>query len=1047
MIAGKHRLKWAAREAERQRLEEEERRRAFEEERKKRAEEEERRLAEEERRRLALAEDEKRRAAEEERRRFAEEERMKVEAAKERLAHAEMMEKERRRAAEALACEFPMTRAGEAAECDRLARGTSDSSNKIVSKEKKNAGKPPWYNGECLRARERYRSAHEAFKHSSNKATSDRYHEARKALDEAEQKAMKEHIEKRSHGEMGLPASHRDQKEGARWWNKECREAKQKILLAENKMKCEGKTEERKTELRALKSAYKKVCWHAKNLMESKERGVNVNLLERERKHITKLKLRLDLEVKKGAANTEGIKYARLSLNATIGQYETKYGTHIYFDSNGAMKEVQERDPSPSDPFESMPQDRDTSITTSSLSKTLDDVLSREADEAPWWNEECRKADEAFRKAHEVHDSGDQESLHIRSLWRNLIEAKRNALEDYITKNDVKGKEKERLLLFFHVNKEEARKRLDCYKALSEAGKSSAALPHRSNKGKSVIVQCVPEKSYNQWHEQWERQKMKVRELEMSVSSQTTAGTRQDDVAEHILKELDFEKGVLEEVVRCAREAGYELRPKWLPRDLFEALAEFEDVLKGPEDERERYSPRFVRFASKVKKAKSRYVLEQGLSGLDEQKVNMEAREIVSRYNQLIKKCCVGIKRKMKRVNFLEQNDVVGWEEGICPPGTLSPVLADGLEGAEYSDDVVELDANDRRASKSTSELIEDQRKVGGIEECHLEIIPCVVIDDDSRSYSSFSSVEILDAEGGEDISPPGEEPEPSSDNCESKAENSQKFNSADLAGKSNEPSNLNSRVGIMERKSAPSPQFTESKTENREEIICPPGEEDLEDFSDGIDDCEVVEMDASDGAAGKVRIQEGSDWSPSDEEEQRYKISRIVSERGEAMKEHIEKRSHGEMKRSPQEQAAYQADKLKKAVEILHSAGIDTVGLTQSQIFHRVRKYHKDQRFQPWKVLDQKRDPRRRAKKQKKFANRSEGYKQRKKLKEKLKLKLRKEGREFHDDEEEICPPGEEPSLKPRSISTVVGVRDRDEVDLDQGHQGVSHSQSQDWL
>ena len=154
-----------------------------------------------------------------------------------------------------------------------------------------------------------------------------------------------------------------------------------------------------------------------------------------------------------------------------------------------------------------------------------------------------------------------------------------------MAKNDVKGKEKERLLLFFHVNKEEAQKLLDCYKSLSEAGTSSSSTPIRSDKGKSVVVQCVPEKTYNQWHEQWEKQKMKVREIEMFISSNKLDG---GDISFR-MRGLDFEKGVLEQVARCAREAGYELRPKWLPRDLFDALAEFEAVLKGPEDERERY--------------------------------------------------------------------------------------------------------------------------------------------------------------------------------------------------------------------------------------------------------------------------------------------------------------------------------------------------------------------------------------------------------------------------------------------------------------------------
>ena len=428
-MAGKHRLKWAAKEAERQRLEEEERRRAFEEERRKLAEEAERRIAEEDRRRSALAEEEKRRSAEEERKRFAEEERMKIQAEKERLALADLLEKERRRAAEALASEFPMTSAGQVTECDQR---QSVGNNRIVSK---NAGKPLWWNQECDRARERYRVAHEAFRLKPSQVTSDRYHAARRAVDEAEQKAVREDIEQRTygeigvphgeigvpHGEIGVPPAAPDQKEGSSWFNNECREAKNKVKLAEKRNREKKKeagylSKERKIEVTKLRNAYKKVCWHAKNEMESKERGVAVRLLASEKKHITKLKLKLDQELKKGAANADGINRARLTLNKTMRNYEAKYGTTLYFDSDGVMKEVQERNPSLSDPPESQgsqgqgSQDQDAS-------KTLDAVLSREAEEAPWWNEECREAEETFRSAydaHKVHGSGKLFSAVVR---------------------------------------------------------------------------------------------------------------------------------------------------------------------------------------------------------------------------------------------------------------------------------------------------------------------------------------------------------------------------------------------------------------------------------------------------------------------------------------------------------------------------------------------------------------------------------------------------------------------------------------------------------
>ena len=143
--------------------------------------------------------------------------------------------------------------------------------------------------------------------------------------------------------------------------------------------------------------------------VESEEKGVGEWVLSSEKKHVTKLKTILDQEVKKGADNSEGIKLARIKLNAAIEKFETKYSVHIYFDSNGVMKEVKEPNPSLSDPPGNTTQDRDQN-------KTLVEVLNKEAEEAPWWNEECLGADAAFREAQEAHGSNEEHFPHIRSL-------------------------------------------------------------------------------------------------------------------------------------------------------------------------------------------------------------------------------------------------------------------------------------------------------------------------------------------------------------------------------------------------------------------------------------------------------------------------------------------------------------------------------------------------------------------------------------------------------------------------------------------------------
>ena len=60
---------------------------------------------------------------------------------------------------------------------------------------------------------------------------------------------------------------------------------------------------------------------------------------------------------------------------------------------------------------------------------------------------------------------------------------------------------------------------------------------------------------------------------------------------------------------------------------------------------------------------------------------------------------------------------------------------------------------------RTPPKIIQDEGAVVCIEDCHMEVIPCVTIDDDTVSCSSISSVEILDAEEEEDIFPPGEDP------------------------------------------------------------------------------------------------------------------------------------------------------------------------------------------------------------------------------------------------------------------------------------------------
>ena len=182
---------------------------------------------------------------------------MKVQAERERIAAAEMMEKERRRAEEALASELLMTRAAD--------QSASISNNKVVVS--KDAGKPEWWNDNCQRARERYRRASEAFQLRPNKDTSDRYDEARKAVDATEQRAMREHIERRqSQGEE----AEETEKGRDRWWNADCQEAKQKYLAAERQMRQDGDfSKERKIEVQRLRYAFRRVCRAAKIKMES----------------------------------------------------------------------------------------------------------------------------------------------------------------------------------------------------------------------------------------------------------------------------------------------------------------------------------------------------------------------------------------------------------------------------------------------------------------------------------------------------------------------------------------------------------------------------------------------------------------------------------------------------------------------------------------------------------------------------------------------------------------------------------------------------------
>ena len=373
--------------------------------------------------------------------------------------------------------------------------------------------------------------------------------------------------------------------------------------------------------------------------------------------------------------------------------------------------------------------------------------------------------------------------------------------------------------------------------------------------------------------------------------------------------------------------------------------------------------------------------------------VNMEAREVVSRYNQLIKKCCVGTKRKMKRVNFLD--DVVGGEEDICPPGTASPGANDLLdyysritpggnecEGAEYSFGV-EPDTNDPPASKITSELIEDQGKVGNIDDYNLEIIPCVVIDDDSLSYSSLSSVEILDGEGGEDIFPPGEEPSSSSsslDNHPESEENLQKLNAE-------------SRRQSTEKQEKRSPgehaAHQADKLRNAVDILSANGIE-----TGGLTKSQIFHRVRR--VHKYQRLQSGAiayaaPWSeltaaPTDKSKAPSKLN---------SKERRQSTEKQEMtvKRSPEEHAAYQADKLSKAVEILNANGIETSGLTQSQIFHRVRRVHKYKRLQS-------------AQRAKVTVNSKERRMEKRRIERKSSLsKQLVEGK----TEEPICPPGEE--------------------------------------
>ena len=54
-----------------------------------------------------------------------------------------------------------------------------------------------------------------------------------------------------------------------------------------------------------------------------------------------------------------------------------------------------------------------------------------------------------------------------------------------------------------------------------------------------------------------------------------------------------------------------------------------------------------------------------------------------------------------------------------------------------------------------------------------------------------------------------------------------------------------------------------------------------------------------------------------------------------------------GDLKRTSEEQAQWKEGRLQSALKLLSDNGISTDGLSTSQIFHRVRKFHKDQRFE----------------------------------------------------------------------------------------------------
>ena len=608
-IARKHRLKRAAKEAERARMEEEERHRRLKEEavrkmlerqeerrrraeiERKHAEEERKRLLEEEARRAALAEEERRRSAEVERRRLAQE------------------EKERRRIAEALASEYSMTHAGQlghsqgAGTSRREGEGDRMQAHKMAGQAKL----PPWWNEECKRAKERYAAVKKVFELNPSKSTSFDYDDARKALDEAERKAVREH--EQSSNKNYLEKS---------WWNKRCEYAEQKLRLAQDQLKQdEGilspvDRAKRKNEINRLHKFFKKEKKYARLQKEADEKGVSVETLVGEKGHIRKLFDQVEREAKKGAGNAARTATAKMELGTWVQRYETKYGTRVYFDSNGEMNE----DPKGCatdwfglpDPPGSKPREP---------AKTLDAVLSGEAEGAPWWGDACRKADESFRDARNAHREGGKfKCEEIRALWRTLLDERRKAMREYIEKNDVKGKEKERLLLFFQVNEEEAGKLLGCCRAGADK------IPVKAAGGvgedlRTILVQCVPKKSYDEWHKQWEEQKMKVREVEMHMSSKVRG--RQEPSVD-MLKSLEFERGLLEEVVRCAREAGYNLKPKWLPRDLFENFARLEAAMKLPENERGDLDL-MSKFAYKVKRAQSKYLLENNLTGTPHEQV------------------------------------------------------------------------------------------------------------------------------------------------------------------------------------------------------------------------------------------------------------------------------------------------------------------------------------------------------------------------------------------------------------------------------------------